>query len=212
MMNNPSKITQIRYEQILNRSFKSDVERFLFESIFLEQLEKETLKEEYERFVGSAELEEKYLSARQLAKDDEVIDYKGLQLTVRRVDEFYKEWLKDKSRLNEYKNLFKKHRFITFEDFVSFYEKVGQDKACEYCGITESQIEALIAKGRIHTKRLLIRGRSLEVDKKNPNGKYENGNMTLCCYWCNNAKSDEFSYDEFRPVGNAIKEIWKKRF
>ena len=212
MVNNTSKITKIRYEQILTRSFKSDLERFLFESIFSEQLDNELLKNVYEQFISSAELEEKYLSARQLASDDKLIDYKGLQLSVKQVDELYKEWFKDKVRLNEYKNLFKIQRFISYEEFISFYEIQGRDKRCQYCGISELEIEELIEKGRIHTKRLLIRGRSLEIDKKNPNGKYEKDNMTLCCYWCNNAKSDEFTYDEFKPVGNAIKEIWKKRF
>jgi len=33
----------------------------------------------------------------------------------------------------------------------------------------------------------------------------------MACYWCNNAKTDEFDGDEFKEIGEAIKKVWKKR-
>lgn len=33
----------------------------------------------------------------------------------------------------------------------------------------------------------------------------------MACYWCNNAKTDEFSAEEFAPVGKEIGEIFKNR-
>jgi hypothetical protein len=36
----------------------------------------------------------------------------------------------------------------------------------------------------------------------------------LLLFWlvlCNNAKSDEFTYEEFKRVGDVIKEIWQQR-
>jgi hypothetical protein len=26
----------------------------------------------------------------------------------------------------------------------------------------------------------------------------------MACYWCNNAKTDEFTAEEFKPIGEAI--------
>jgi hypothetical protein len=40
---------------------------------------------------------------------------------------------------------------------------------------------------------------------------YTTGNLALCCYWCNNAKSDEFSAEEFQPVAEALGQVWRQR-
>ncbi|KOH46766.1 hypothetical protein NC99_04170 [Sunxiuqinia dokdonensis] len=31
------------------------------------------------------------------------------------------------------------------------------------------------------------------------------------CYWCNNAKTDTFSSEEFKIIGKEIGKIWEKR-
>jgi hypothetical protein len=204
------RLAKIRYEQILTRSFKSDVNLFLFENVFSKKDKGKIIKEDYEKFKSNPELEEKYLFARQLSKDEMIIEYKGVSLKVKYVDDLFKEWYNNNDILIEYKEIFRTNRFISFEDFLSFYNN-DKERQCYYCGLTESMIESLIEKNKIYTKRLLIRGRKLEVDKRNPNGKYDKENMVLCCYWCNNAKSDEFSFEEFKPIGNAIKQIWEKR-
>ena len=33
----------------------------------------------------------------------------------------------------------------------------------------------------------------------------------MTCAVCNNAKSDKFTYEEFKRVGDVIKEIWQQR-
>ncbi|WP_188117205.1 hypothetical protein [Campylobacter concisus] len=33
----------------------------------------------------------------------------------------------------------------------------------------------------------------------------------MACYWCNNAKTDEFSPEEFKPIAEGIREVWNKR-
>ena len=49
------------------------------------------------------------------------------------------------------------------------------------------------------------RGKRLELDRVNPNLPYDNlDNIVWCCYWCNNAKSNFFTNDEFLPIANAI--------
>ena len=69
----------------------------------------------------------------------------------------------------------------------------------------------MIESGQIITKRLYSRGRTLEIDRINPNDDYNMNNIVLCCYWCNNAKTDEFSYEDFIEIGKEIRKIWEKR-
>jgi hypothetical protein len=33
----------------------------------------------------------------------------------------------------------------------------------------------------------------------------------MACYWCNNAKTDEFTAEEFEHIGIAIGELFKER-
>lgn len=83
------------------------------------------------------------------------------------------------------------------------------ERHCEYCGVSIDSIHAHLES--IKTKRLLTRGRSLEVDKKNPNGHYVIDNIALACYWCNNAKSDEYTVKEFKLIAEGIGEVWRMR-
>ena len=40
---------------------------------------------------------------------------------------------------------------------------------------------------------------------------YKLDNVVLACYWCNNAKTDEFSPNEFKEIARGINEVWKRR-
>lgn len=108
------------------------------------------------------------------------------------------------------RNLWKRKK--AGEDFWTFYEWVStNEKKCNYCGITEDQIQTLITKG-LKNKRSATRGKSLEIDRKVADKEYsEISNLTYSCYWCNNAKTDTFTEEEFKEIGKAIGEIWKKR-
>ncbi|MCT7500127.1 HNH endonuclease [Aliarcobacter cryaerophilus] len=96
-------------------------------------------------------------------------------------------------------------------EFEKWYGDDSKDRQCEYCLIKESEIKDLISKGKIYTKRLTTRGRTMEVDRKDPKGHYEINNLIMSCYWCNNAKTDEFSYEEFRKMSCRTNDIWEKR-
>ncbi len=110
------------------------------------------------------------------------------------------------------------------EDIKRLYDqsiKADGSPQCHYCGITKNNIDKIIetTKGdfnnpqRFYTKRFYNRGHSIEIDQKEPNKGYESGNMVLCCYWCNNAKSDEFTYKEFKNnIAPMIRKIWLERF
>ena len=76
--------------------------------------------------------------------------------------------------------------------------------------ITEDMISDLIGEKQIHKKHI-TRGWSLEIDRKKPNHEYSEENCVWCCYWCNNAKTDEFTYKEFKKIGETIKTVWNDR-
>jgi hypothetical protein len=58
------------------------------------------------------------------------------------------------------------------------------------------------------------RGQRLELDRINPlitNYGTDIKNLALACYWCNNAKTNYFTFDEFKKIGEMIKEIQQSR-
>lgn len=141
--------------------------------------------------------------------------YKNMK-DVRKRNKYFNEWKKENK--NQIKSLSKK--FISYFDnnlkLDSFKKLYGKDddreyRKCYYCDITEAQINLLIENKLITTKRLYNRGRHLEVDQKESENGYTKENIVLCCYWCNNAKTDEFSEKEFKVIAEKIREVWKKR-
>lgn len=92
---------------------------------------------------------------------------------------------------------------------------------CHYCGIPKD--EFLDIWGKFYG--LPYRGKRLEIEHKNAvvkeKGKIVKKNHKECgdnpedcilaCALCNMAKSNMFTYEEFKKVGNVIAEIWQKR-
>ena len=50
-----------------------------------------------------------------------------------------------------------------------------------------------------------------KIDRKLPNLEYSEENCCMACYWCNNAKTDEFSPKEFKPIAEGIRKAWNER-
>ena len=85
-------------------------------------------------------------------------------------------------------------------------------KVCYYCSLPENALEELHNQPGHINKRFPQRGKSLEIDRKQANLPYANiQNLALACYWCNNAKTDTFTEQEFLDIGRAIKSIWERR-
>lgn len=78
---------------------------------------------------------------------------------------------------------------------------------CHYCGIEEKDFISIW--GEFYGGRR--RGPTLEVDRIDNRRGYDMGNCVLACAVCNNAKSDKFTYEEFKRLGEVIKEIWQQR-
>lgn len=99
--------------------------------------------------------------------------------------------------------------YWSYADFKKWYtNQYLQEPVCYYCGIPERHIETIYWKIK-GTKRPATRTR-LELDRLDPFGNYNVDNVVLACFNCNNCKSDIFSYDEFKPVGQAIATMWKQ--
>lgn len=92
--------------------------------------------------------------------------------------------------------------------YPKFVKMMIEDK-CYYCGINMCQISQLNSKNFIFTKR--ARGTSMEIDQSNAWDFYTDTNCVAACYWCNNAKSDEFYEYEFKIIAKSMKEIWRDR-
>jgi hypothetical protein len=108
---------------------------------------------------------------------------------------------------------FKSTQFI---EFNQWFKKEEFDLGCHYCGITNEESLRLYnmqrAGARPDATRGGKRGKRLELDRKEPFKPYDDlENLVWCCYWCNNAKSNFFTYEEFKPIaieiGKALKRI-----
>ena len=80
------------------------------------------------------------------------------------------------------------------------------ERKCHYCNIEEKDF-LRIWDGPFYKTR----GKRLEVDRKDNSQGHTLQNCVLACALCNNAKSNKFTYEEFKRVGDVIKEIWQHR-
>ncbi|MEZ4961945.1 MAG: hypothetical protein R2830_19110 [Saprospiraceae bacterium] len=105
----------------------------------------------------------------------------------------------------------------TLEQFKAWFEQSNFEQGCKYCGTTNEQSFRLYTAARnsenagVDWTRGGKRGRRLEIDRLNPALPYDNlSNLVWCCYWCNNAKSNFFTAEEFQPIANQIGLALKK--
>ena len=103
----------------------------------------------------------------------------------------------------------------TFEDFENWFSLETFEKGCHYCGTTNQTSYRLFVMQRNGERPDATRGgkrsKRLELDRLNAFEHYDNlANIVWCCYWCNNAKSNFFSENEFRPIAKAIGEALQK--
>lgn len=116
---------------------------------------------------------------------------------ISKTDQQLKNWLYSKKREGRSQ--------LDFKIFKNWYDDLT--KVCNYCGLSEIQSQLIVKNGLLKSKRFpqdglhgrgTSRGMWLEIDRYDPNGLYEVDNMVLCCYFCNNDKSDVFHGDDYR--------------
>ncbi|MGM0530563.1 MAG: hypothetical protein ACQER7_04365 [Bacteroidota bacterium] len=196
------KDNEAKYKKKAEASFKTKLNLFLFQCALNE---KTSFKDsEFEEFQINEELVKKYTTQYWQWELHEEIENKKIEDLIKSIDklkEVNKETIK-KLKLQYIKSF---DRVFSKEDF----EKLLDEKECHYCKITEDRIENLCDKGKLFKKS--TRGWSLEIDRLDSNYEYTKNNCVKACYWCNNAKTDEFTEAEFLKIGNVIKEIWEER-
>ena len=95
------------------------------------------------------------------------------------------------------KNLFNRKKHTGFTDckaLGSWFEKTirNQDYKCYYCSTSIFDIQKLIKTKVIKERKIRYgcRGKNFEIDKINNDKGYTQNNCVLCCYYCNNDKSN----------------------
>ena len=117
-----------------------------------------------------------------------------------------------KIRKNWYNQKVKDNKldFLNFEDFYQWHSK--QEKKCHYCSLKEEESQKIVMLSILKSNRFPLNGKItqgrargvwLEIDRKEPKGKYSKNNCVLSCYFCNNDKSDVFNEKEYN---NFIKD------
>ena len=204
-----------RYESIFRRIFDNAIELYIFEKLINSTGKPTFTFDDFPEYRANEETKKKYYSSYLIESNEEKVGNR----TIKEIDEEMAKWFREnKQKYKELLDIFKKKNIsnedviIPFDEFNNIFSE-DKERKCHYCGITETIIGQLILKGKIKTKRLLTRGRKMEIDRAKPNKGYTKGNIVLSCYWCNNAKTDEFSYDEFKSkIAPAIRSIWVERF
>lgn len=217
-----------KYKTKMEDSFKTKVQLFLFDKAFswdnLDEKEYkdyyiesniETIKKDFNDFKISNEVANLYSSRYyqlELNSDESKIKHKGKELNIMVIEQrqYFVQKSKEFTEIldaleKEYENDFKGKFSET--DFNKMLKKT----TCSYCGISLDQIEELGKNGKLNNKRSDTRGYTLEIDRMLPNLEYSKENCCMACYWCNNAKTDEFSPKEFKPIAEGIRKAWNER-
>jgi len=183
----------------------------LFSRALRKVTNEDTSPEEFLRFQITKELMDLYENACQL-KEAERLTMDGP--TMAQIDEDIEKWTQHNSDLKmefsrQYMAYFKTEYF-PYSEFQEIYHPDPAKRVCHYCKVSDAEIKMLRSRGRIRAKA--NRGYSMEIDRQKPNLEYSKENCVLACYWCNNAKTDEFSYGEFsKHIGPSIQSVWKER-
>jgi hypothetical protein len=199
-----------RYKEVVKRSLDRHLDLFLTAHFLRSPTQDLThaTAEAYATFQLKPLEWDHYLRSHQAKRLDDAF---GSTSTIGALDQAIKAWwVKQKPQgLHAFQQAHQQH-CISEADFKMLFPS-GTELACAYCHITESEFQRLIRAGQVLTKRLRTRGAAFEIDCRDPRLGYTAGNLALCCYWCNNAKSDEFIAEEFQPVAEALAQVWRQR-
>jgi hypothetical protein len=126
--------------------------------------------------------------------------------------ELKKIFSQKKEKINKKGKITAGFKKTSFNDFLNWYNQDIFNEGCKYCGITNERSRELYEMQRNGHRPDATRGgkraKRLELDRVNPNLPYDDlNNIVWCCYWCNNAKSNFFTYSEFLPIARTIGDV-----
>jgi len=199
-----------KYNSKAKDSFNTKLKMFLYSNARIPNYSEHIDFNEFESFKIDDDLVKEYTTIYwQLERNKKVIDINSNELNI--VDDIYKklvEW--EQKYIKEIKIL--EQKYVTnFEKTFPLieFERLLKEKKCAYCDISIDEVKQLAEKQQLFKKN--ERGWALEIDRKNSNYEYSKSNCVMACYWCNNAKTDEFTCDEFKLIGISIGKIWEER-
>ena len=191
-----------KYRAKAKDSFKTKKALFLFDSALNDKHQVE------EADFVSFEIMEELVKAYTSEYWQQPLDYEIKGKPVSEIERLFN--LIEKENLDTFLQL-EKDYILSFENIfpATSFEKLLSEKNCHYCKISKDEIEELGKKNLLYKKTL--RGWNLEIDRLNSNLEYFPENCVMSCYWCNNAKTDEFTESEFLKIGSVINAIWNDR-
>ncbi len=198
------KVVKMRLQSMAAKSFKTRLELYLFK----QTIDVKHTPLEYDAFIKyniSNKLLERYTSEYWQFEKKHLIAGKTIAAIEQSVNEL------KKNNSDEFKVWEERYKADYSASKFSAEKLAGllNKGKCEYCKISEYDILQLAEKRKLSKKN--FRGWSLEIDRLNSNKEYTPDNCVLACYWCNNAKTDEFTFDEFKIIAVGIKDVWEKR-
>lgn len=113
----------------------------------------------------------------------------GLKLRLEPFSALYRRFCYDRKRTHTDYDL-------SYEDFLGF----TKESECHYCGA------AIIWPMHNLSKN----GYRSNLDRKDNSLGYLKSNVVVCCWPCNETKSDRFTYEQFLEIGNLIRK-WEGR-
>lgn len=206
------RLVNNKYEHKLKKSFVLKLNYYLFSELIYHGSFERIGVADFRSFNITKEIISSFKAASRINTDKADADWK---LSVQEIDKWIELWdndykLLDNELYQNYRNHFKDNVF-PFDKFLELYPKDKSKRKCHYCDITEEKIEILRHHKLINSKSP-TRGYSLEIERFNSDYEYSTDNVVLACYWCNNAKTDEFTKEEFiEIVGPAFKQVWQNR-
>ena len=194
-----------KYNTKANDSFTTKLNLYLFSKAVKQNLNDLNL-EDFRSFEIGMELVDLYSTEYwQYEPEHELVPGLTNDAIYKLIDIIKKEY---KDVLAEMKNDYVNKQFHVIYP-ISDFENLLQSNTCAYCKITTDEIIQLADRKQLHKKN--YRGWTLEIDRLDSNLEYKKENCVMACYWCNNAKTDEFTGEEFMSIGSEIRKIWNKR-
>lgn len=193
-----------KYKAKANDSFRTKLELYLFDRIS-SGLMQHINHSDFKDFHISQMLVELFSTVYW----QELQEYQIRNKTIAEIERSISNWKSEnKPLITEFQKYYVNEMFAEIFPEEKFNLLTKSD-TCAYCGITIGQIEKLGTGHKLHKKN--YRGWTLEIDRLDSNFEYTPDNTVMACYWCNNAKTDEFTFEEFKLVGRSIKQIWNIR-
>ncbi|MFH2094591.1 MAG: hypothetical protein ABIJ16_02730 [Bacteroidota bacterium] len=206
----------IIYRDKARKSFHTKFDLYVFDKV----LQNNTYgpePEEFEKFTITDELVHIYITKYWQWYNDTVLKEMvsdmtysiGTDLPIRDIYYAMRDYKRDyEGRMRDMEDDYMDH----FEEVFPFekFREIFTGPECHYCGLTHDMIDDLIDREQLFKKHI-SRGWSLEMSRPDPNREYSPDNAVMSCYWCTNAKTDEFSEEEFKQIGLEIAKVWEKR-